>query len=350
MLARSWKMFGWIGAAGIPVACVSLFGTPALGARYADVLGYYEPGQNVDVVYGSDPIELYDNALAALGGPGLEVALPQGTITEIVSLGGWTDESTSGTNNRTPGLVVGFSTEVTNAIGNDLLIVGNTPSDFVFYEPGFVEVAIESDGGGAKPDGWQDETFYLLKPGNYDLITDPRTAPSNISITTNPDFSLNYPIPFDDDTNLPGYFDVTHGGDMFDIDDAIDVAGNQVTLDSIAYVRLRSVSDSSFPFGSFFAPDVDYLEVIELLGDFDGDGFVGISDLNIVLGSWSESVPSGSIGQGDASGDGFVGIEDLNIVLGNWNAGTPPSYVVPEPATVSLLSLICFMSLPRRRA
>jgi len=42
----------------------------------------------------------------------------------------------------------------------------------------------------------------------------------------------------------------------------------------------------------------------------------------------------------DPSGDGFVGIADLNIVLGNWNAGTPPGatgQAVPEPASLGLL-------------
>jgi hypothetical protein len=45
---------------------------------------------------------------------------------------------------------------------------------------------------------------------------------------------------------------------------------------------------------------------------------------------------------GDINGDGFVGIADLNIVLGNWNAGTPPETgtpSIPEPATFALFSL-----------
>ncbi len=61
-----------------------------------------------------------------------------------------------------------------------------------------------------------------------------------------------------------------------------------------------------------------------LTGDLDGDGFVGIADLNIVLGNWNQNVTAGDLLQGDPSGDGFVGIGDLNVVLGNWNAGTPP--------------------------
>ncbi len=86
-----------------------------------------------------------------------------------------------------------------------------------------------------------------------------------------------------------------------------------------------------------------------LVGDLDGDGFVGITDLNIVLGAWNQNVPPGDP-LADPSGDGFVGIEDLNLVLGNWNAGTlPPTIAVPEPATVLLMGLGGFAVLRRRR-
>jgi len=49
-------------------------------------------------------------------------------------------------------------------------------------------------------------------------------------------------------------------------------------------------------------------------------------------------VSSGDLLAGDPSGDSFVGIKDLNAVLGNWNAGTPPagSTNVPEPASAAL--------------
>jgi FG-GAP repeat len=80
---------------------------------------------------------------------------------------------------------------------------------------------------------------------------------------------------------------------------------------------------------------------IALDGDLDGDGFVGIADLNIVLGNWNQNVPPGDP-LADPTGDGFVGIADLNIVLGNWNAGTPPSdatAAIPEPTPLTLLIL-----------
>ncbi len=68
---------------------------------------------------------------------------------------------------------------------------------------------------------------------------------------------------------------------------------------------------------------------VPLVGDLNGDGFVGIDDLTLVLANWNLNVPPGDPAA-DPSGDGFVGIDDLSTVLGNWNAGTPP--VAPPTA------------------
>lgn len=74
-----------------------------------------------------------------------------------------------------------------------------------------------------------------------------------------------------------------------------------------------------------------------LTGDLDADGFVGIADLNIVLGAWNQNVTAGNWLQGDPSGDGYVGIQDLNAVLGNWNAASPetPPMATPTAARAS---------------
>ncbi|MEZ6191952.1 MAG: sialate O-acetylesterase [Phycisphaerales bacterium] len=84
-------------------------------------------------------------------------------------------------------------------------------------------------------------------------------------------------------------------------------------------------------------------------GDLNGDGFVGVEDLNLVLGAWNQTSPPIA---SDPTHDDFVGIADLNIVLGNWNTGTPPSGnspSVPEPATISLFCLAAGLVGARRR-
>lgn len=88
-------------------------------------------------------------------------------------------------------------------------------------------------------------------------------------------------------------------------------------------------------------------------GDLDMDGFVGITDLNIVLSHWNQFAIAGNKEQGDPSGDGFAGIEDLNIVLGNWNGGSPSELTesfdtLPEPASASMLALAAMAVLYRR--
>ena len=84
-----------------------------------------------------------------------------------------------------------------------------------------------------------------------------------------------------------------------------------------------------------------------LVGDLNGDGFVGVADLNLVLGYWNQTSP---YWRADPTGDGYVGIDDLNIVLGNWNAGTPPEVQanIPEPATIVMLGAGCLAVMRRR--
>ena len=111
-----------------------------------------------------------------------------------------------------------------------------------------------------------------------------------------------------------------------------------------------STHDLMYGHTSMFAIALDTLYTPSIsipAGDLNGDGFVGIDDLNIVLGNWNQNVNPGSEPEGDPSGDGFVGIDDLNVVLGNWNAGSTPA-VVPEPGTLTLL-MLCGLTTLRYR-
>ena len=124
-------------------------------------------------------------------------------------------------------------------------------------------------------------------------------------------------------------------GDFFDIIEAdLGVTG------AFSSVLFPSIPNAGM--GIQYNPTTARL-LVGLIGDLNFDGFVGIDDLNIVLGGWNASVNAGVWGLGDPSGDGFVGIDDLNAVLGNWNAGTPPladaSANIPEPCSLMCLGL-----------
>jgi len=81
-----------------------------------------------------------------------------------------------------------------------------------------------------------------------------------------------------------------------------------------------------------------------ILGDINGDGFVGVDDINIVLSHWNQTVTPGDESQGELTGDSLVGVDDLNVILSNWNVGTVPppaglmANVIPEPGTFSIMA------------
>lgn len=146
-----------------------------------------------------------------------------------------------------------------------------------------------------------------------------------------------------DDLQLD-FFDTT----TFELLDKEIPNNSGVTSGSVSLGALDALANSSaFPldqwviFDNVLVTTENDLLAGGLEGDLNGDGFVGIADLNIVLGAWNQNVAAGNPLLGDPSGDGFVGIADLNSVLGNWNAGTPPTAAaaVPEPATLSLIAL-----------
>ena len=200
-------------------------------ALYADVLCYYEQGLNTNSGYTTA-----ENAVSADG----ETA-PSG----LVSLGSWSDDPDYGVGNPT-GLLVGFSTAIANGAGEDLYVHGNAFAGWNEY--GYIEVAQETSGSGATVDGWVDETFYLLMPSNYDeLPYDPRVGAIPMSY-------------FDGDET--GYADIYGDGEYLDLDWAIDLAGNFVSLDDIAYVRIRTVTDDSAGIFGYVSTEIDYIEAL----------------------------------------------------------------------------------------
>ncbi len=125
-----------------------------------------------------------------------------------------------------------------------------------------------------------------------------------------------------------------------------NITGPSLTIDSIflhgSGLATVFLDDVAYNNGGSLLPGLD--------GDLNGDGFVGIDDLNLILSSWNQTVTPGS--DTDPTGDGFVGIDDLNLILSNWNTGTPPTAQanIPEPATALLLSATGLICLTRYRA
>jgi len=82
-------------------------------------------------------------------------------------------------------------------------------------------------------------------------------------------------------------------------------------------------------------------------GDLNDDGWVGQTDLDIVLAEWGNFPPGDP--RADPSGDRVVKREDLDYVLADWGQGALPLMSVPEPAALWLLCLGALALVRRRR-
>ncbi len=117
------------------------------------------------------------------------------------------------------------------------------------------------------------------------------------------------------------------------------------SIDSLAIFSRDAATQSDLFFNNL---SIITDATIILPGDLNGDGFVGLDDLDIILIHWNQNVTPGDLLLGDVTGDGYVGLSDLDEVLNNWNTGTPPTSVVPEPETVALLTLGGLAMMKRR--
>ena len=157
-----------------------------------------------------------------------------------------------------------------------------------------------------------------------------------------------------DESSLAGaayVFDLTTGEQVAKLNasdtQAIDYFGGAVTImnNTAAIGASGNNTTDGVDAGAAYLFDLSQ----PIIGDLDGDGFVGINDLNLIFANWNQIVPPADP-LTDPSGDGFVGIDDLTIILSNWNLGTPPIVPtsIPEPGATSSLSLLILI-LTRRR-
>ncbi len=114
---------------------------------------------------------------------------------------------------------------------------------------------------------------------------------------------------------------------------------------SVQHHQLRLVGENAAGCCDMFNYQLDAFADIPYMGDIDKDGHVGITDLNVVLSDFGNTVTP--MMGGDVDWDGYIGLTDLNAVLGDWNAGSTDSagVVVPEPIAVGLVlpGVACWM-------
>ncbi|MEM7625016.1 MAG: hypothetical protein AAF333_05255 [Planctomycetota bacterium] len=106
---------------------------------------------------------------------------------------------------------------------------------------------------------------------------------------------------------------------VIDVSELLGYAPGGVLLTS-----LQNSSTSPSQLGVLIAPDAELTGGVP--GDYDGDGFVGQGDLNLVLLNWGATqLPTGfnESALGNGSFDGRIGQNELNGVLLNWGNGSP---------------------------
>ena len=84
-------------------------------------------------------------------------------------------------------------------------------------------------------------------------------------------------------------------------------------------------------------------------GDYDNDGFVGQSDLDLVLLNWGVQTPPIPAGWVNEQPSGQIGQAQLDGVLLNWGNGSSTVGSVPEPSSLLLLSIAGALGFMRRR-
>lgn len=138
-------------------------------------------------------------------------------------------------------------------------------------------------------------------------------------------------------------FDPTDG-DRFDILDWGTLSGS---FDTVLLPTL--IGGLAWNIDDLYLTGELSIEIETLTGDYTGDGYVGVEDLDLLLANWGNMVSPGDQSLGDGSGDGIVGEADLDILISNWGAGTPLSGVVPEPGSLAIAAIAGLALLRRQR-
>ena len=122
----------------------------------------------------------------------------------------------------------------------------------------------------------------------------------------------------DVDSNLFGFAWAENVGWVnFDTRDELDPFGQQARYDSTK-ARLPGYAWGE-NVGWINLDDAVHFVAVVQLGDFNGDGVLGVEDLLALLGAWGPCPDPPDPCPADLDGDGTVGVTDLLTVLANWS-------------------------------
>lgn len=182
---------------------------------------------------------------------------------------------------------------------------------------------------------------------------------ASILSSNTPNFSTNPTSIFQfEHDGIDTDIDLLFSDAVSDIDLFVHLDDGTVVAGSTSENNNESISFDGFAAGTYYISIDDFTgngvaytlsidETVTLTPDLNGDGFVGIEDLDLLLANWGGA--AGSPAGGDANGDGIVNSADLAIVQGAWGDGTPPGGVVPEPGSLALLAVGGVLAMRRRR-
>ncbi len=95
---------------------------------------------------------------------------------------------------------------------------------------------------------------------------------------------------------------------------------------------------------------IDLRPGLSIEGDLDGDGEVGVSDLDTLLRNFGAVSRLGDSSVGELTGDAFVDADDLGVLIRNFGSSSPVGVAnVPEPASAVLVCSLLLLGRSRQQ-